>query len=102
MIPSTSWLNKIKGEVRHNEMLYKHTSLLVGGPADIFILPRDKEDIITVFKFNKDLPVFFLGEGSNLLAPDKGFRGIVISLKEGFRSIRPPSLHRRLPPCFNW
>ncbi len=96
MIPSTSWLSKIKGEVRHDEMLYKHTSLLVGGPADIFILPQDKEDILTVFKFNKDLPVHFLGEGSNLLAPDKGFRGIVISLKEGFRSIKTPLFFRKL------
>ena len=96
MTPSTNWLSKIKGEVRQNEMLYKHTSLLVGGPADIFILPRDKEDILTVFKFNKDLPVYFLGEGSNLLAPDKGFRGIVMSLKEGFRSIKPPLFFRKL------
>ena len=96
MTPSTNWLSKIKGEVRQNEMLYKHTSLLVGGPADIFILPRDKEDILTVFKFNKDLPVYYLGEGSNLLAPDKGFRGIVMSLKEGFRSIKPPLFFRKL------
>jgi len=96
MTPSTSWLKKIKGEVRHNEMLYKHTSLLVGGPADIFILPRDKEDILTIFKFNKGLPVYFLGEGSNLLAPDKGYRGIVVSLKEGFRSIKPPLFFRKL------
>ena len=96
MIPSTNWLSKIKGEVRLDEMLYKHTSLLVGGPADIFILPQDKEDILTVFKFNKDLPVHFLGEGSNLLAPDKGFRGIVISLKEGFKAIKPPLFFRKL------
>lgn len=96
MNPSTSWLSKIKGEVRQNEMLYKHTSLLVGGPADIFILPRDKEDILTIFKFNKNLPVFFLGEGTNLLAPDTGFRGIVISLKDGFRSVKPPLFFRKL------
>ena len=96
MSPATNWLSKIKGEVRQNEMLYKHTSLLIGGPADIFILPKDKEDILTIFKFNKDLPVFFLGEGSNLLAPDKGFRGIVISMKDGFKAIKPPLFFRKL------
>lgn len=96
MSSSTNWLNKIKGEVRMDEMLYKHTSLLIGGPADIFILPRDKEDIRTIFRFNKDLPVYFLGEGTNLLAPDNGFRGIVVSLKNGFKSIKPPLSFRKL------
>lgn len=96
MNPSTNWLNKIKGEVRLDEALYKHTSLRIGGPADIFILPRDKEDIQTLFRFNKGLPVYFLGEGTNLLAPDKGYRGIVVSLKEGFKSVKPPLPFRKL------
>lgn len=84
------WLTKIKGEVRRDELLFTHTSIRIGGPADFFILPKDIADIQAIFKHHGETPVFVLGEGTNLLAPDNGVRGIVISLKDGFRSIQPP------------
>ena len=84
------WLTKIKGEVRRDELLYTHTSIRIGGPADFFILPDDVADIQAIFKHHGDTPVFVLGEGTNLLVPDNGIRGIVLCLKDSFRSIQPP------------
>ncbi len=90
MSPSTNWLNRIKGEIRHDEPMANHTSLRVGGPADLFIIPKDVSDLQLIFKNHGDLPLFILGEGTNLLINDKGFRGIVIAIKNCFKSIEPP------------
>jgi UDP-N-acetylmuramate dehydrogenase len=90
MNPSFSWLHKIKGEVRRDELLSAHTSMRIGGPADIFILPRDMADLATVLKYRGTTPMFVLGEGSNLLVRDRGIRGIVVSLKESFKAIQGP------------
>lgn len=84
------WLDKIQGEVRLDELMSKHTSLCIGGPADYFIIPKNIDDIKTILKHKGDLPVFVLGEGTNLLCADRGFRGIVVSIKEGFKSIQTP------------
>lgn len=84
------WLTKIKGEVKRDELMMAHTSIRIGGPADFFILPRDVQDLQTIFKQRRETPVFALGEGTNLLVKDNGIRGIVISLKDSFRSIQPP------------
>ena len=90
MSPSTNWLNRIKGEIRHDEPMANHTSLRVGGPADLFIIPKDVADLQLIFKHHGDRPLFILGEGTNLLMSDKGFRGIVISIKNRFKSIEKP------------
>ena len=71
----------MKGVLRHHEPMSRHTSWRVGGPADRFFEPADREDLI---EFIRDLPanepVLWLGLGSNLLVRDGGFRGTVIAL----------------------
>jgi len=84
------WLSKFKGEVRRDELMSSHTSIRIGGPADFFLLPQDLSDLKTVLKNRGETPLFVLGEGTNLLVRDRGIRGIVISLKESFKSVRPP------------
>jgi UDP-N-acetylmuramate dehydrogenase len=84
------WITKIKGEVKRDELMMAHTSIRIGGPADFFILPRDIQDLQTIFQTKGDVPVFALGEGTNLLVKDNGIRGVVICLKNSFRSIEPP------------
>lgn len=84
------WLTKIKGEVKRDEIMRSHTSIRIGGPADFFILPKDIQDLQTIYKQKGKTPVFALGEGTNLLVKDNGIRGIVISLKDSFRSVHPP------------
>ncbi|MDH5761535.1 MAG: UDP-N-acetylmuramate dehydrogenase [Nitrospinota bacterium] len=94
MSPSTNWLNRIKGEIRHDEPMANHTSLRVGGPADLFIVPQDVTDLQLIYKNHGDLPLFILGEGTNLIMNDKGFRGIVISIKNKFKSIESPLFYK--------
>ncbi len=90
MTQSSHWLNQIKGEVRSSELMSQHTSLRVGGPADLYILPQDLDDLKLILRNHADTPLFFLGEGSNLLISDQGVRGIVVSLKRGFKNIALP------------
>ncbi len=68
--------------IRRNEPLAKHTTLRVGGPADVFVEPASEADLACVAKFcgELNLPFLVIGRGSNLLVRDGGFRGVVISL----------------------
>jgi UDP-N-acetylmuramate dehydrogenase len=89
------WLHKIKGRVLQDELLANHTSIQIGGPADVLIFPEDTRDIQTILINRKKLPVYILGEGSNLLASDRGIRGIVISLKKCFKEIKRPLFFKK-------
>ena len=89
------WLHKIKGRVLQDELLASHTSIQIGGPADVLIFPEDTRDIQTILKSRKKIPVYILGEGSNLLVSDRGIRGIVISLKECFKEIKRPLFFKK-------
>jgi len=73
----------IKGELRKNEPMSRHTSFKIGGPADFFACPDDREDLLLLLKSIKEqnLKYFILGSGTNLLVRDGGYRGAVISLK---------------------
>ena len=76
-------LGEIRGEVRFKEPLSFHTSLRIGGAADIFVVPQDVEDIRLALSFaeREQLPVEVIGGGNNLLASDRGFRGVVLKLE---------------------
>ncbi len=76
-------LGEIRGEVRFKEPLAFHTSLRCGGPADIFVLPQDVDDVRKALMYadKEKLPVVVLGGGNNVLVKDKGVRGIVIKLE---------------------
>jgi len=76
-------LGEIRGEVRFKEPLSFHTSLRVGGPADIFVMPQDVDDIRHALRFaeREQLPVVTLGGGNNLLVSDRGVRGVVLKLE---------------------
>ena len=68
--------------IKYNEFMKNHTSFKVGGPADIFITPDDREDLSRIIEFlrGKDIPFIVMGNGSNLLVKDGGIRGVVICL----------------------
>ena len=68
--------------IRCNEQLAKHTTLRVGGPADVYVEPASEADLAATLKFcgEHDLKFIMLGRGSNLLVRDGGFRGVVICL----------------------
>ena len=76
-------LGEIRGEVRFKEPLSFHTSLRIGGPADIFVVPQDVEDIRLALGFaeREHLPVEIIGGGNNLLVRDRGTRGVVVKIE---------------------
>jgi UDP-N-acetylmuramate dehydrogenase len=66
--------------VLHDVPMSKHTSWHVGGPADLFFTPRDVMDAAAFVRpLPADLPVLWIGLGSNLLVRDGGIRGAVVS-----------------------
>jgi UDP-N-acetylmuramate dehydrogenase len=76
-------LGEIRGEVRFKEPLSFHTSLRIGGPADIFVVPQDVDDIrhALMYAEREQLPVAVVGGGNNLLVRDRGIRGVVLKLE---------------------
>ncbi|MFB5194083.1 UDP-N-acetylenolpyruvoylglucosamine reductase [Bacillus sp. AFS073361] len=73
------------GKVKENEPLANHTTMKIGGPADLFIEPSSVENLKTVMNVieNHGLPWRAIGRGSNLLVSDKGIEGAVIKLSSG-------------------
>jgi UDP-N-acetylmuramate dehydrogenase len=85
-----------RGELRQDELLQRHTSLKVGGPADLFAVPQDVDDLqVLVAGLDAGMiPWFVIGGGFNLLVRDGGFRGAAISLKKLDRiELRPAGLY---------
>jgi UDP-N-acetylmuramate dehydrogenase len=72
----------ISGTVLRDEPMSLHTTFKVGGPADIFFIPRDGEDLARGLRGARSLglPVFVLGGGANILVSDRGIRGLVADL----------------------
>ncbi len=72
-----------------SEPMSKHTSFKIGGPADLFLMPETHgqlRQILTVAK-EQNIPLFVMGNGSNLLVGDKGIRGAVVSLYKKMNKI---------------
>jgi len=71
----------LRGRLREREPLARHTSWRVGGPADRYYEPADREDLIHFVRgLPPHEPILWIGLGSNLLVRDGGVRGTVISL----------------------
>jgi UDP-N-acetylenolpyruvoylglucosamine reductase len=68
--------------IRRNEPLARHTTLRVGGPAEVYVEPASEADLCEVVKFCAETgrAFFVLGRGSNLVVRDGGFRGVVLCL----------------------
>lgn len=69
--------------IKQDVPLKYFSTFKTGGKAGYFTVANSKEDIVKAFDFadSKRLPVCILGEGSNVLIPDKGFRGLVLKIK---------------------
>lgn len=78
-----------KEQIKTNESLKSHTTLQIGGNADYFATPTKDEEIIGLINLCKreNMPCFIMGNGSNLLVSDDGYRGLIISINEQYASI---------------
>ena len=70
-------------DIKIDEKLSEYVNFKVGGPADILLIPNSKEQVIKSIKICKEnnIPFYLIGNGSNILVRDGGFRGVVLSLK---------------------
>jgi len=70
--------------IRQDEPLAGHTTLRVGGPADLYVEPASEADLAGMLAFcrERSLAFFVMGRGSNLLVRDGGFRGVAICLAQ--------------------
>ena len=75
-------------DILTREYMKNHTSFKIGGSADFLVTPRTVDQIQNLIKTLKkeNIPVFIMGNGSNLLVSDKGIRGVVIKLSKNFSS----------------
>lgn len=73
-------MNQLRGQLRHDESMAKHTSWRVGGLADQYYVPADLADLQTFLTMqDAKTPITWVGLGSNMLVRDGGIRGVVIA-----------------------
>ena len=71
------------------EPMKRHTTFRIGGPAEVFVMPGNLEEVQRILEIcrTEDLPYFILGNGSNLLVGDGGYRGAVIQINRNMSSV---------------
>lgn len=83
------WVNDLSKivnsqDVKIDEPLKNYTMTKLGGNADVFVMPSTEEETVEVVKYahNNRVPIFLLGNGSNMVIRDGGIRGIVLNLSK--------------------
>lgn len=79
-----------KGSILVNEPMSKHTSMRVGGPADLLLTPADKGDAVNlvIYLQKNKIEHIVIGNGSNLLVSDEGVRSVVVNFSSGLNQIK--------------
>lgn len=77
------------GAVRFDEPMSRHTTFRVGGPADVYTEPATVGQLAEVLRMcrEENVPCCILGNGSNLLVGDKGYRGVVAAMGKAWSEI---------------
>lgn len=72
------------------ERMDRHTTFRIGGPADFFVLPESASQLASAVRVCRDTqtPFYIIGNGSNLLVGDKGYRGVIIQIYKNMREIQ--------------
>ena len=78
-----------KDKVLFEEPMSNHTTFRIGGPAEVFLMPESYEQIRSALALCREegLPYFVLGNGSNLLVSDSGYRGVIIQMDRNMGDI---------------
>lgn len=87
-------LNKLKiilneNQILKNESMSKHTTFKIGGNVDFLVLPKNINEIKDLISFLEEekIKYYIMGNGSNLLVSDNGFKGVIIKLFKNFNNI---------------
>lgn len=80
---------QLRGLLIKDRSLRRYTTYKVGGLADIFFAPSDRDDLSNFMQYvsTNNIPFFIIGKGANLLISDAGFRGIVVNLQKGIKEL---------------
>lgn len=72
-----------KRQIKYNEPMKAHTSFKVGGPAEVYITVKTEQELQEIQKLAKEnkIPIYIIGNGSNILVTDNGIKGIVIKIE---------------------
>ena len=86
------------------EPMAGHTTFRIGGPADCLVELESEEQLIRVQNYlNKvELPYFILGNGSNLLVSDEGYRGVVLRIGSGMNREFTAEAWKNILPMKDW
>lgn len=73
-----------------DERMDRHTTFRIGGPADFFVVPETPCMLSEVVQFcrKRQVPFYILGNGSNLLVGDRGYRGVIIQIFKNMNAIQ--------------
>ena len=76
--------------IKLNEPMAAHTTFRIGGPADVFAVPENADQAAVILGICREegVPFFILGNGSNLLVSDSGFRGVVIQIYRNMSALK--------------
>jgi UDP-N-acetylmuramate dehydrogenase len=86
---------ELRGRLLANQSLAELTWFRVGGPAQVFFLPEDENDLAYFLRnLAAEIPVTTIGAGSNTIVRDGGVPGVVIRLGRGFNEIKVEEGHR--------
>ena len=79
-----------RGRIALSEPMARYTTFRIGGVADIYLEPLDKEDALALITYlrRESVPYVLMGNGSNILVSDQGIRGAVVNLEVGFNYAR--------------
>ena len=79
----------VRGKFLENEPMSKHTTYGIGGPVMAYITPKDRLDLSNILKLSSghEIPVYFVGTGSNLLVADNGIKGIVLTPAKSLKKL---------------
>ena len=83
----TEWMPEER--VKKEEPMRLHTTFRVGGPADLFVSPNSVEEVrkVTALCREEGVPYYIMGNGSNLLVSDQGYRGVIIQFYKEMNDI---------------
>ena len=90
------WLeSRFQNSIRFEEPMSRHTSLRIGGPAEVFAAPETVEDLQALINWSREkgLSYLVIGRGTNLLVKDGGIRGVVMALTNCLKTIEETGRH---------